>query len=156
MASSRDIPDGFAVLDSNSPFNNLIGPLYSRTNDDGVVLGLLVEERHCNSSGRLHGSMICAIADFAIGHNVGLALSGGKALPRSSPGAAIATVSLTTDFVGAAKLGEWVECRVDVQRAGGSLAFANAYLHCDGERISRSNAIFKVMRRRAASESGDG
>ena len=95
--------------------------------------------------------MISAVSDIALGNNIGLALAndghfdGIKA--REAPGAPIATVSMTTDFVGTASVGDWVEVHVDVQRTGKSLAFANAYHICNGERIARSSGIFKVLRR---------
>ena len=141
------IPEGFDLLESKSPFNLMIGPLHCRVDEDGFVIGLLVEPRHCNSAGHLHGAMISAICDFAIGHNVGLSLAGPNATEvKGAPRAPIATVSLSTDYVGTARAGDWVACHVDVQRTGRSLAFANAYVHCQGERIARANAIFKIMR----------
>ena len=45
-----------------------------RFHDERLILGLRVADKHCNSGGRLHGSMICAMADLAIGHNVGLVM----------------------------------------------------------------------------------
>lgn len=110
-------------------------------------MGLLIRDHHCNSAGRLHGSMVCAISDVALGHNIGLALAGNGAYENIKPemqGAPIHTISMSTDFVGTARLGEWVEVHVDVQRAGRSIAFANAYLFCNSERIARTSAVFKV------------
>jgi acyl-coenzyme A thioesterase 13 len=56
-------------------------------------------------------------------------------------------VHLSTDFAGGAKLGDWLDARADVQKSGGSLAFANAYIHCDGVRIVRISGLFKVAKR---------
>ena len=92
--------------------------------------------------------MICAIADIALGQNVGLALAKQGAFDNiqdNGPGAPIATVSMTTDFAGTAKVGEWVETYVEVQRTGRSLAFANAYLVCGNERIARTSGVYKVL-----------
>jgi|TARA_B100000315_G_scaffold248828_1_gene279163 acyl-coenzyme A thioesterase PaaI-like protein len=94
--------------------------------------------------------MVYSMADIAIGHNVGLALAdaaGGA--PRKSgrgvPRAPITTVSLGTDFVGTARPGDWVETRVGVQKAGHTLAFANAYLVCGEQRIARASAVFRIL-----------
>lgn len=134
------IPDDFALFDTSSPFIRHVGPLYYRADEDKVDLGLLVEEVHCNRTGRLHGAMVCAIADIALGQNVGLALvADGVAVPS------IATVSMSTDFAGTAKVGDWIEAHVDVQRVGKQMAFANAYLVCDGERIARISGIYRVF-----------
>lgn len=145
----QSIPTDFDPLDTSSPFINQVGPLYSRVKKDRIDLGLLVEEIHCNRSGNLHGAMVCAIADIALGQNVGLALATNGAFENvkdnGSPGAPIATVSMSTDFAGSAKVGDWVETHVEVQRAGRSMAFANAYLVCNGERIARTSGVYKVI-----------
>jgi len=39
-------------------------------------------------------------------------------------------------------VGDWVEAHVDVQKVGGRLAFANAFLVVNGERVVRGNAVF--------------
>ena len=49
---------------------------------------------------------------------------------------------LSADFAGGAKLGDWLEARVDIQKLGGRLAFANAYLTVGDERIVRASAVF--------------
>ena len=131
-----DIPEGFEPLQTASPFNQLLGPYYCALRADEFVLGLRIAEKHCNSAGRLHGGVVCAIADVAIGHNIGFEL-GRRAEARKAserghettaelksesfagaPRAPITTVSLSSDFVGGARLGDWVEVRTDVQRAG--------------------------------------
>ena len=149
-----DIPPGFTALNTNSPFNNLLGPYYCQLRDGGLVIGLRVEERHCNTGGKLHGGMVPALADIALGHNIGLALAAGREpgaetpqeLARGVPGAPIATVSMSTDYAGTATRGDWIEAHADVQKAGRSLAFANAYLMCGDERIARVSAVFRVFR----------
>ena len=158
-----DIPEGFEPLQTASPFNQLLGPYYCTLHAGEFVLGLRIVEKHCNSAGRLHGGVVCAIADVAIGHNIGFEL-GRQAEARKAtqpgheppeepegdsfagaPRAPITTVSLSTDFVGGARLGDWVEVRTDVQRAGGTLAFANAYLLNEQQRIARVSAVFRIL-----------
>ncbi len=151
-----EIPGDFVPLDTASPFNRHVGPYHCCMVDKRFVLGLLIEEKHCNSAGRLHGGMMSAIADIAIGHNVGLTLAANAAADqgggdfeisdlRGAPKAPIATVSMSSDFVGTAGIGDWVEVHVDVQKAGQSLAFANAYIIKDTQRIARISAVFKVF-----------
>ncbi|MEM7019347.1 MAG: PaaI family thioesterase [Pseudomonadota bacterium] len=149
-----NIPKGFELFDTESPFIKSVGPFYYQQREQQVMLGLLVGEQHCNRAGKLHGGMICTIADIAIGNNIGIALAekseaaseSQRAYANGTRGASIATVSLNTDFAGTANIGDWVEVSVDVQRAGRSLAFANAYLFCGDERIARVSAVFKVLR----------
>jgi len=59
-----------------------------------------------------------------------------------TPSPMLTTASVTTDFAGSAKIGDWVEAHVDVQKVGGRLAFANCYLVCKGERIVHASAVF--------------
>lgn len=145
----QTIPEDFSPLDTSSPFITNVGPLQFRAANQRIDIGLLIEEIHCNRGGRIHGAMVCAIADIALGQNVSLALSASGAYdkvkdlgPQSSP---IATVSMSTDFAGTAVIGDWVETYVEVQRAGRSMAFANAYLVCKGERIARTSGVYKVV-----------
>jgi acyl-coenzyme A thioesterase 13 len=52
------------------------------------------------------------------------------------------TASISTDFAGSARLGDWVEARVDIQRVGKRIAFANTYLHVEDRRVVRASAMF--------------
>lgn len=59
--------------------------------------------------------------------------------------ASIADVALSTDCSGSAKVGDWIETSVDIQKRGSRLAFANAYFHANGERIARASGVFLVV-----------
>ncbi len=152
-----EVPEGFTLLETVSPFIQNNGPFYSKTLKASQLFGLQVKQKHCNRGNKLHGGMVCTIADIAIGHNIGMLLwakgeqqqtqvSLDSAPISGPPGTPMATVSMSTDFSGSADLGDWVEVEVDVHRLGGSLAFANAYLACKGQRIARVSAIFKLIR----------
>jgi len=52
------------------------------------------------------------------------------------------TADLSLDFAGSAKLGDWIEATVDIQKIGARLAFANAYLAVGEARIVRASAVF--------------
>ena len=56
----------------------------------------------------------------------------------------IERASLTIDYAGSARVGDWVEARVEVQRVGSRLGFANCYLLADEQRIVRASAIFAL------------
>jgi acyl-coenzyme A thioesterase PaaI-like protein len=73
------------------------------------------------------------LLDIALGYRAALS---------ENPPAPLITASLTADFAGAPKIGDWVEAHVDVQKVGGRLAFANAFLVVNGERIVRGSAVF--------------
>ena len=161
---SIEVPDGFVQMPTKSPFNLSVGPYFYKLVSGQAVFGLRVEERHCNTAGNLHGGMVNAIADIALGNNIGLQLAAkdsldGTDLMTKRRGGPIATVSMSTDFFGTAQNGDWVEIDVDVQRTGRNLAFANAFLsvvkasgidasdkESTHQQIARVSAVFKVMR----------
>ena len=97
------------------------------------MIGLRIAEKHANARGFAHGGLLVTLADIALGYQTAFG---------QDPPAGLITANLTADFAGAAKIGDWVEAHVDVQKLGGRLAFANAFLVVDGERIVRASAVF--------------
>jgi acyl-coenzyme A thioesterase 13 len=130
------IPEGFTPLFRSSPFLDLLGPLYNKKTTDSLVIGLRCEQKHCNARGTVHGGVFSSVADVALGYNA--AFSGDKPVP-------MVTASLTIDYVGAAKLGDWIEVNTDVQKVGRSMAFANCYFIVDNKRIARASGVFNVL-----------
>lgn len=132
-----DIPSGFKALDlPANAFLNANGPVYAKLDGEHLLLGLRVEDRHCNSMGLCHGGMLLTLADlvFTIGVNVQANLS--RFLP---------TVSVTCDFIGAAPKGAWVQARVDVLRTTRNLGFAQGMLAlADGTPVARISGILKI------------
>jgi acyl-coenzyme A thioesterase 13 len=55
------------------------------------------------------------------------------------------TASLTIDYAGAAKLGDWIAIESDVQKVGRSMAFANCYFVVEAKRIARASCVFNVI-----------
>ncbi|HEY2708089.1 MAG TPA: PaaI family thioesterase [Caulobacteraceae bacterium] len=131
-------PVGFSRHYRQSPLTDPWEPLYSRKSDASVSLGFLAAAPHANSRGFVHGGMISALADNAMGLSCGQALEGGPSL---------VTVNLAVDFLGSASLGQWVEITPKVTRAGGTLCFAEATITADGEPCATAHGTFRVVRR---------
>lgn len=130
------IPEGFEPIFRSSPYLELLGPIYNRLSDDCLVIGLHVEKKHCNARGMVHGGVFSSLADIALGYNA--AFQGKEPVP-------MVTASLTIDYAGSAKLGDWIEIEVDVQKVGGTMAFANCYFIVSGRRVARASAVFNVV-----------
>jgi acyl-coenzyme A thioesterase 13 len=128
-----DIPSGFAPLFRTSPFLEATGPFYFRRDGESLIVALRVLEKHVNARGFAHGGLLMTLADIALGYSLAY---------REVPPASFVTANLTADFAGSAKLGDWVEAHVDIQKSGTRLAFANAYLVVGNERILRASAVF--------------
>ena len=126
------IPEGWARIERLSPFNALVGPLYERRDGATVSIGLAIEEKHTNSRGICHGGVLATLADLSLGY----------AMLAKSSDKAFVTAHLAVDYAGAARAGDWVESKVEIQRVGARLAFANCYLVVDEKPIVRASAIF--------------
>ena len=130
----RNPPEGFKPLFRTSPFLDHNGPFFYRETDDGTfVVGLRIQPKHANGRGGAHGGLLMTMCDIALGY---------RTTRSQTPSPMLTTASVTTDFAGGAKIGDWVEAHVDVHKVGGRLAFANCYLVCNGERIVHASAVF--------------
>jgi len=127
--------EGFKPLFRSSPAVDLIGPVYSKGEGADLVLGLRVEAKHCNMRGTLHGGILATLADVALGYTIAFS---------TNPPTGLTTTNLSLDFAGTAKIGDWLEAQVDVQKKGSRLAFANCYVSVGEERIVRASAVFLV------------
>lgn len=136
--TESDIPDGFEPLARTSPFIELVGPLYTRRTDACLEIGFRAEEKHCNTSGFVHGGFLSTVADLALGYN---AAGFGK---EETP---MVTASITIDFAGAARKGDWVVFTADVQKVGKRVGFVNCYGHVGDNRIVRASGLFSVISR---------
>ena len=102
--------------------------------DDGTfAVGLRVRPCHANGRGQAHGGLLMTLCDIALGYRTATSVE-----PRPF----LTTVSITADFAGSAKVGDWIEVHVDVQKVGRSLAFANCAIVCDGRRIVHASGVF--------------
>lgn len=129
-------PAGYAPLFRSSPFLELLGPLYYRRDEDkGMVIALRVEQKHCNQRGTAHGGLLCSLADVALGYST--------AFSREPP-LAMATVNLNMDFCGAARLGDLLEVRTQIQKIGQRLAFASAAIDAGEQPVARASAVFHI------------
>ena len=133
------IPPGFVPVGPSSPFNELVGPFYAKRDGAALTLGMLVEEKHQNTRGIVHGGMICTLIDFAMGYAARYAIDP----PRS-----LVTTSLSVDFAANARPGDWIEARMDVMRSGTRVSFINCFVYLGELRIARGSGTFQVLRSR--------
>ena len=133
MSISADVPPGFELLRDGGAFVDHIGPLYVRAADGAV--GLRVDDRHLNVAGTAMGGLLASLVDAAFG----------RAIRAEADGdAAVATVSLTTDYLRPAAPGAWLQAHAEVERLTGRLAFGDCSVHADGQEAVRARAVFAV------------
>ncbi|WHS59814.1 PaaI family thioesterase [Pseudomonas sp. G2-4] len=131
-----EVPQDFKPLFRSSPFLDLLGPFYYRENTEGFTIGIRVQEKHANARGLAHGGLFMALADVALGYSAAFS---------KDPPLKLVTTTLTTDFAGSAKIGDWLEAVVDIQKTGSRLVFANSYISAGDERVVRASASFLVV-----------
>ena len=134
-----NLPAGFKPHFRKSPATEPWEPLYSRPREGGLDLLIEVRAPHCNGRGTLHGGVLSALCDNAMG------LSLAHVLGHREP--QIVTVSLTVDFVSSAKPGDLVVIAPRVLRAAGGVSFCDALVTRSEEAaeiVARASASFRV------------
>lgn len=130
-------PEGYTALFRTSPFLDRIGPFFSKGRGADMSIGLRVLDHHLNGRGLVHGGVLMTMADIALGYAMAT---------TEEPPLGLVTSSLSADLVGSARPGDWIETRVDIQKIGRTLAFANAYLMVGAVRIARVSGVFAVQK----------
>jgi acyl-coenzyme A thioesterase 13 len=132
-----DLPAGFAPLRFRSSYLGYIGPFHEARRAGQAVVGLRLEERHMNLRSIAHGGILSTLADVTLSFTL---VTSDETLQ------AVSTVSLTTDYLGPAKLGAWLEGSGTIDRSGGSLAFAHGRITADGVPVVSMSGVFKLFR----------
>ena len=137
--SKTNVPEGFEPHFRKSRFTDPWEPLYSKVEADQVRLGTLLTEAHCNSRGLVHGAFLAAIADNAQG------LSCAQVLQANGfEFGGLVTSNLAIDYVGMAKVGEWISTDIEVIKTGRTLCIANCIIKSAKGPIARANATFQI------------
>jgi uncharacterized protein (TIGR00369 family) len=134
-----DIPEGFERHFRQSPLTAPWEPIYSKRAEDAVIIGLRLAEPHTNSRGLVHGGLIASLADNAMGLSCALKLQ--------ADGPRLVTVSLSIDFIGSARVGQWLAIETDVIKTGQTLCFAQCFVTADGAKIARANGTFSLAKK---------
>lgn len=124
---------------SADPFELLSGPFYCREIDGGeMVCAFRAEAKHMNGSGAMHGGALLTFADYA------LFCIGARALEGSGS----VTASLHGEFIDAAQVGDFIEARGEVIRAGRSLVFIRGLIATGERPLLNFSGIVKKVRGR--------
>lgn len=138
-------PPGFEPFTRPSPLIDPWRPLYMRSEIDRVVLGLFIHGPHTNSRGTVHGGLVAALADQAMGMSCAARLK--------ARGVAVTTLwtsSLTIDYLDAGRPGQWLAFDTAFCRPGRTICHAEADITADGETIARARGAFRVTADRTA------
>jgi uncharacterized protein (TIGR00369 family) len=141
----REAPLGFHLYTRPSPLLDPWRPLFARPLADRMVIGLHVREAHLNSRGTVHGGLLAALADQAMGHSCATKLQMDGFVVAN-----IWTTSLTVDFLAHARPGQWLQFDTIFSHVGKTLCQAEVSITADGEMVARGRGAFRATVERAA------
>jgi uncharacterized protein (TIGR00369 family) len=131
------IPSGYTLVHRPSEFTDLCGPFYEKQ-ENGVrtELALRIQDKHRNLRGISHGGLLVTLADSALGDAI---------IECYDEPVGLVTVTLSTDFLKPARIGDWARAIVNVQRAGKRMAFAECSVYVEEDKVLRASGVFAVM-----------
>jgi uncharacterized protein (TIGR00369 family) len=136
--TSADVPEGFEPHFRKSPLTDPWEPIYSRRTEKALIMGLRLAKPHTNGRGLIHGGLIAALADNAMGYSCAQATDWVSSF---------VTISMSIDFIGSAEIGQWLSVESDVIRTGNTICFAQSLIKADGNVIARANGTFRVVKK---------
>ena len=136
MVAAVDPPAGYGPILSNSMFAWENGPIFEKKEGETVWRGFRVAERHINAGGMCHGGMMMTFADILLATAV---------MQVADP--PFVTVRLTTDFIDAVKLGEWVEGTAVCEGVQDDVVAVSAVIQASGRPTGKASGLFKLLRR---------
>jgi len=117
-------------------FTSQLCPLWTRRQEGRVEVGLIVEERHTNNHiGTLHGGVVMTFADIGLGWAVSNVVGHNMCV----------TLSLQTQFVSVARIGEFISCYGEVIRATRSVVFVRGLIMAGDRIVASAEGMWKVM-----------
>jgi uncharacterized protein (TIGR00369 family) len=134
--TTTDIPEGFEPHARKSPLTEPWEPLYAKKTEKAVIIGLRLARPHTNGRGLIHGGLIAALSDNAMGYSCAQATGWTSSF---------VTISLSVDFVGSAAIGQWLAIESEVIRTGSTICFAQCLARADDVVIARASATFRVV-----------
>ncbi len=125
---------GWSTWDLETTFDQVVGPFYFRTDDDGRMrCAFRAEQKHMNAGHRMHGGCLMTFADIALFQVAYQELEGSRGV----------TVQLDSTFVDAVRVGDLVEATGEVVRAGGSLVFVRGQIAVADRTVMTFSGVIK-------------
>jgi uncharacterized protein (TIGR00369 family) len=116
-------------------FVGLVGPLWTRKEDNAWAYAVWAEGRHGNPAGLVHGGLLVTLLDHALSA-IAWEANGRKPC---------VTVALDTQFLAAARPGDFLEARGRIAQQTSSLVFMQGSIMVATREIVTATAILKVL-----------
>ncbi|MGN6515133.1 MAG: PaaI family thioesterase [Rhizomicrobium sp.] len=117
------------------PFENFVGPLYETGEGIARRYAFVVDERHVNMRGVIHGGMLMTLADMTLG----------QAAWDACDHANCVTLNMQSQFIRGARLGEIVEVQPFLTRRTRAILFIRGDFTVAGEIIFSCASLWKLI-----------
>ena len=117
-----------------------LGELFERRREGMIEIALQTDDRHTNLTGFVHGGVIMTLFDRAMGVNCRAA----------SPDDAVATGTLTVNFLRRVRIGEFVKFRCHLKKIGRRAIFADSEAFVGDRLVATATGLFMKVRSREA------
>lgn len=131
---------GFAPARFTPGFLDHGGPYWLKAGDGGTLVGLRMADHHMNYRDMAHGGVLTTLADVALSY---------QAYASESPPVPVATASLTTNFLGPARLGDWLVADARIDRIGGRNAHVSGRIMRGEDVLATMSGVFTLHRKGA-------
>lgn len=134
MSDTQDkVPEGFQMLPEGLGFTDVLRPVYRREHGDKLISGMFVQPKLSNMIGICHGGALMTLADVAAASSINFARQKLAGTP---------TLSLSFDFINAAREGDWLEAHTDRVSVKKRFGFASGVILCGDKIILRYSGTF--------------
>ena len=128
-------PVGFTRTELVDPFEIHIGPVFEQGIKGARRFAFVIDERHINMRGVIHGGMLMTFADAALG----------QAAWDACDHANCVTMTMQMQFLAPAKLGDLVEVTPVLTRRTRALMFFRGDFMVRGETIFSVASVWKIL-----------
>ncbi|GJD51951.1 hypothetical protein OPKNFCMD_4710 [Methylobacterium crusticola] len=133
-ASFDPAASGWETVD-HSDFMELVGPVWQRTTDAGVLYGLATSAKHRNRNGVVHGGLLTTLLDMALGRTSSAGQGGRKQ----------ATISLDVQFLAPVQIGDFLVAECRVVQATRTIMFMHGSLRVGERTCAVAQGVWKIL-----------
>ena len=130
------VPSGFTSAQFSAGFLGMSGPYFLKREAESTIVGCRISDHHMNYIGVAHGGVLATLADVALSFQI---------YDRADQKLPVSTVSMTTNFLIAAKLGDWVEANATIDRFGKRLAYAHGVIRSGDRMLMTMSGVFSII-----------
>jgi acyl-coenzyme A thioesterase 13 len=134
-----DVPQGFQPAGFDGNYLRQGGPYYVKKAGDCVQVALRIAAQHTNYIDIAHGGVLSTLADVALSYQVYLI---------ETPNPVVTTTTLTTNFLNAAKLDDWLIADASIDKIGKRSAHVHGSIRCEGVVLATMSGVFGIFRGR--------